>query len=859
MEIDSSEILTKPFMNKGKKPVKGNCFKCGKSGHYAKNCWVKNKPKVNNIEPSESSSSSSSSTPSTNSLELVSDEGNRENLLRFKGKVDGYPAWILLDSGASKNFVNESFASKNKMLTKKMSPMEVELADGRKSTTNRIVEINKLELGSYRTSGIKAQVMKLQRYDIILGKPWLYHANPTIDWRTNTLTFNYGTKKIVVEATKTSSETSCSSIYISRQQFSKIPDTEEIFAVCVDNIENVEERKNSEVTKLLKEFTDIFPNTLQERLPPKRTVDHAIYLVPGIEPPSRPIYKMSYMELDELKKQLVDLLKKGYIKPSVSPFGAPVLFVHKKDGTLRLCVDYRALNKITIKNRYPLPRIDELIDRLVGAKYFTKIDLYSGYHQIRIKEADISKTAFRTRYGHYEFLVLPFGLTNAPATFMTLMNDVFREFLDDFVIVYLDDILIYSKTREEHLQHLHHVLQTLRKHHLYAKFSKCEIFKQKVEYLGHYISSEGISVDLRKVNAVKEWPMPSNVSELRSFLGLTSYYRKFIKSFSIIAAPLTMLLHKDQPYKWNEAQQLAFDELKRQLTSAPILLLPDPTKPFTVTTDASDIAIGAVLSQDQGRGDQPVAYESRKLSPAEQNYPVHEKELLAIVHAIKLWRTYLEGQKFTVITDHASLEYIKTQANLSRRQARWLEVLQSNDFEVRYRPGKTNVVADALSRQPHLANITTLVTYLDDERLEKGYLQDKYFAYIFEILKNKETSDKKQQARASHYELRNNKLYLKEGQQLAIPKDKELRTRLLQEYHDIPIVGHLGIDKTYEAIRQDYFWPKMNKDVKKYVIGCDSCQRNKSSNQQPAGLLQPLATPSKRWEQITMYNKLKFF
>src|SRR3954470_6540892 len=227
----------------------------------------------------------------------------------------------------------------------------------------------------------------------------------------------------------------------------------------------------------------------------KEQLTIVLILSQDLLPPFRPIYRMSYEELNELKKQLTELTEKGFIRPSVSPFGAPVLFVHKKEGTLRLCVDYRALNKISIKNRYPLPRIEELMDRLTGAKFFSKIDLYSGYHQIRIKESDISKTAFRTCYGHYEFLVMPFGLTNAPATFMTLMNDIFRDYLDKFVIVYLDDILIYSRTEEEHLRHLQTVLHTLRKHKLYVKAKKCELFKTKVEYTGHYILAEGITVD----------------------------------------------------------------------------------------------------------------------------------------------------------------------------------------------------------------------------------------------------------------------------------------------------------------------------------------------------------------------------
>ncbi len=613
MELDQAEIPRHNFYNSNnnrrndKKIVKGNCYKCGIAGHYARDC-KKGKAKFASIEDDYQQNTNSS-----NNAELSSIEGNRERLIRLQGKIDGHSARILIDSGASRNFLDKQFVERYNIPIKNIDHVTVELADGRKMETNKMVNISKLELDTYKTTGITAQVIGLQRYDAILGKPWLFHANPNINWRNNTMTFQYGSKTIVVNANshEPSNNSSCNSVFISRQQLAKIPKTEEIFAVHVTTkLDTTCDKLVPDVRKVLDDYCDVFPDTLPDQLPPKRSVDHAIDLVSGSEPPHRSIYRMSYEELNELKWQLTDLLKKGFIRPSTSSFGAPVLFVHKKDGTLRLCIDYRALNKITIKNRYPLPRIDELMDRLIGAQYFTKIDLYSGYHQIRIKDEDIHKTAFKTRYGHYEFLVLPFGLTNAPATFMTLMNDIFREYLDQFVVVYLDDILIYSRTREEHVEHVQKVLEILQQHKLYAKISKCEFFKRQVEYLGHFISKDGISVDERKVIAIKNWPIPCSITEVRSFLGLASYYRKFVKGFSTIAAPLTLLLHKDQPYKWDNSQQVAFDELKRLLTSTPVLLLPDPTKPFIVTTDASDIAIGAVLSQDQGKGEQPVAKHS---------------------------------------------------------------------------------------------------------------------------------------------------------------------------------------------------------------------------------------------------------
>ncbi|GKD34960.1 putative nucleotidyltransferase, ribonuclease H, partial [Tanacetum coccineum] len=379
---------------------------------------------------------------------------------------------------------------------------------------------------------------------------------------------------------------------------------------------------------IVSEFQDVFSEELPG-IPPIRDVEFNIELIPGAEPISKAPYRMAPIELKELKDQLQELLERGFIRPSVSPWGAPVLFVKKKDGSMRLCIDYRELNKITIRNRYPLPRIDDLFDQLQGAKHFSKIDLRSGYHQLRVKEQDISKTAFRTRYGHYEFLVMPFGLTNAPAVFMDLMNRVFHEFLDKFVIVFIDDILVFSKSKEEHEEHLRTVLQILRQEKLYAKFSKCEFWLSKVAFLGHIVSAEGITMDPAKVEAITKWPRPTSVTEVRSFLGLAGYYRRFVEGFSRLALPLTKLMRKGEKFVWNEEREKSFEELKQRLVSSPILTLPSGSGGFQIYSDASKKGLGCVLMQ-HGK---VIAYASRQLKPYEVNYPTHDLELAAIVFA----------------------------------------------------------------------------------------------------------------------------------------------------------------------------------------------------------------------------------
>ncbi|GJU03632.1 putative reverse transcriptase domain-containing protein [Tanacetum coccineum] len=464
--------------------------------------------------------------------------------------------------------------------------------------------------------------------------------------------------------------------------------------VTMKKAEDKSKEKQLEDVPIVRDFLDAFPKDLLG-LPPTRQVEFRIDLVPGAAPVARAPYRLAPSEMKELSEQLQDLSDKGFIRPSSSPWGAPVLFVKKKDGSFRMCIDYRELNKLTVKNRYPLPRIDDLFDQLQGSSVYSKIDLRSGYHQLRVREEDILKTAFRTRYGHYEFQVMPFGLTNAPAVFMDLMNWVCRPYLDKFVIVFIDDILIYSKNKQEHEEHLKLILELLKKEELYAKFSKCDFWIPKVQFLGHVIDSKGIHVDPAKIESIKDWASPKSPTEIRQFLGLAGYYRRFIEGFSKIAKPMTKLTQKKVKFVWGDKQEAAFQLLKQKLCSAPILALPEGSEDFIAYCDASKKGLGVVLMQRE----KVIAYASRQLKIHEKNYTTHDLELGAVVFALKIWRHYLYGTKCMVFTDHKSLQHILDQNELNMRQRRWLELLSDYDCDIRYHPGKVNVVADALSRK----------------------------------------------------------------------------------------------------------------------------------------------------------------
>jgi hypothetical protein len=593
------------------------------------------------------------------------------------------------------------------------------------------------------------------------------------------------------------------------------------------------------VHKLLQRFSKTF-GPLPKHLPPERAVDHEIKLEPGAKPPFLPIYHLSPRELEEVKEQLTMLIEAGFIQPSKSPFGAPIIFVPKKNGKLRMCVDYRALNAVTVKNRYPLPRIDELLDRLQGSSVYTKLDLQSGYWQIRIKEEDIPKTAFRTRYGHYEWKVLPFGLTNAPASFQALMNQVLGPYLDQFVIVYLDDILVFSRTPEEHEHHLHLVLEALEKHQLYVGLDKCAFGLRSVDFLGHVVSSEGIKPDPAKVEAVREWPTPKSVREVRSFLGLTGYYRRFIHHYASKALPLTDLTRSDVPWQWGPAQQKSFDALRSALCSAPVLVIPDPQLPYEVYTDASQFALGAVLLQNHGNGKQPVAFLSRKLTDTERRYPTGDREMLGIFYALQQWRCYLEGAEFMVNSDHLNHTWFQTKRDLSRRQAKWSLWLESyyGNVGISYKAGKDNL-SDPLSRRPDLAALqasapTVSANFIAD--IQAGYAKDSYY-----------TGEPKAGLR---FDDSTGLWYFQD--RIAVPNIPAVRQAIIAECHDCPSAGHMGVTKTLQRVARRFWWPHLGRSVHSYVTSCSSCQLNKPTNQLPLGLLQPLPVPERKFDHITL-------
>ena len=594
----------------------------------------------------------------------------------------------------------------------------MKLADGSiVSATGQVTTACELEAktGSHIPFTSTFTATPLEGYDAILGVSWLATHDPLIGWSNRSISVRTPGQvpRLIkplecIEDQPRAARLAPITLNGLRREHRR-GNVEEIFTVIIRPQEPATAVATPPVEDpaaeaLLKEFADVFPDALPPGLPPKRGVEHTIELKPGARPPpARPLRHQSSKDNAVFEEYTRTLLESGQIRVSSSPYGAMALIVRKKDGTARVVIDYRGLNEVTIKNKYPLPLMDEMFDRVHGAMYFTKIDLRTGFHQIKIADADIEKTAFRTRFGSFEYLVLPMGLCNAPGTFMQLMNDTFRDLLDRSVLVFLDDILVFSKTKEEHVKHVREVLMRLRTQKLYAKRSKCEFFRDEVEFLGHRIGANGLSVSQDKVQAVREWPRPRNVHDIRSFLGLAGFYRRFVHNYSKIALPLTELTKETNPFVWGPKQQEAFDALKLALCSTPVLLIPDPSKPYTLNCDACNYAIGGTLQQDHGAGLQPVAYMSRKLKPAEINYDTREKEFMALVDCCSFWRHYLHNDEpFTLLSDHDSLKYHKTMPHMSPRIARWIERMAEFNYEIKYIPGPQNVVADALSRRVDL-------------------------------------------------------------------------------------------------------------------------------------------------------------
>ena len=787
-------------------------------------------------------------------------------LLEVKAKVICIDA--LLDSGATTCFMDIFFARTHSIpRVKKTKQIPVEAIDGRLLSSGVITEETtslELTVGSHREV-ITFDLISSPRHPVILGLSWLVMHNPIVDWRRHSINFSprgsdedHNTFEVGHACNNNSADVTTSHEGSCHMKVQAV--------IGVDSPNSIPSK--------YREFSDVFEKCNADRLPEHRPYDCPIDLIDGACPPFGPIYGLSEPELDALRGYIDENLAKGFIRHSKSPAGSPILFVKKKDGSLRLCVDYRGLNKVTIRNRYPLPLIPELLDRLRTGQVFSKIDLRGAYNLVRIRPGDEWKTAFRTRYGLFEYRVMPFGLTNAPAVFQHMINDIFREYLDQFMVAYLDDILIYSPDLHTHEQHVRLVLSKLREHGLYAKCEKCVFDQPSVEFLGYIISPDGISMDQRKVAAIQEWQPPTRVRDLQSFLGFANFYRRFIKGFSSIVQPLVALTRKDRPFTWTSVEHKAFVSLKSAFMTAPVLLHVDPTKPFIVETDASDFAIGAILSQPDKNGvHHPVAYYSRKFTAPEINYPIYDKELAAIISAFEEWRSYLAGaqHRVQVITDHKNLLYFASTRTLNRRQARWSIFLADYNFEIKFRPGNRHSTADALSRRPELAprpgdkaydeqsqclltpnQVQISATYLlQDETLlteiSRATIADHFAQEIKASLEDLTSRSSRDDLNKFSFRdgllLRSNLVYVPEG---------PCRVRVISECHDNLLAGHFGVAKTLELISRTYWWPQQWKLVKAFIKSCDICSRSKTARHRPYGLLQPLPVPDRPWSSISM-------
>ncbi|GJS22119.1 putative reverse transcriptase domain-containing protein [Tanacetum coccineum] len=830
--------------NSGATQNAATCYECGVQGHYKRDC-----PKLKN--GNRGNQRGNGSAPAK--VYVVGNAGTNpdSNVVTGTFLLNNRYASILFDTGADRSFVSTTFSSLIDITPTTLDHYyDVELADGKIIGINTIIRGCTLNFLDHPFN-INLMPVELGSFDVIVGMDWLAKYHAVIDCAEKIVRIPWGNETLIIHGDGSNQGNGTRLNIISCTKTHKyLLKGHHVFLahVTTKEIEDKSGEKRLEDVPIVRDFPEVFPEDLSG-LPPTRQVEFQIDLVPGVAPVARAPYRLAPSEMKELSEQLQELSDKGFIRPSSSPWGAPVLFVKKKDGSFRMCIDYRELNKLTVKNRYPLPRIDDLFDQLQGSSVYSKIDLRSGYHQLRVREQDIPKTAFRTRYGHYEFQVMPFGLTNAPAVFMDLMNRVCKPYLDKFVIVFIDDILIYSKNEKEHEEHLKAILELLKKEELYAKFSKCEFWIPRVQFLGHVIDRQGIHVDPAKIESIKDWASPKTPTEIRQFLGLAGYYRRFIEGFSKIAKPMTKLTQKKVAFEWGDKQEAAFQTLKTKLCSAPILALPQGAENFIVYCDASHKGLGAVLMQNE----KVIAYASRQLKIHEKNYTTHDLELGAVVFALKIWRHYLYGTKCTVFTDHKSLQHILDQKELNMRQRRWLELLSDYDCEIRYHPGKANVVADALSRKERIKplRVRALVMTISLD-LPKQILTAQTEAQKPENLKNEDVggmirrdiTKEKLEPRADGTLCLNGRSWL--------PCYGDLRTVIMHESHKSKYSVHPGSDKMYQDMKKLYWWPNMKADIATYVSKCLTCAKVKAEHQRPSGLLVQPKIPEWKWDNITM-------
>ncbi|WVZ91209.1 hypothetical protein U9M48_037412 [Paspalum notatum var. saurae] len=717
--------------------------------------------------------------------------------LKFRGTLSGQNILILVDSGSTHTFVSSAIAAQIPDVIAVHNPLVVQVANG-----NQMICRSELNNATWSVQGVSfcsnMKILPLTSYDLIVGMDWLETLSPMhIHWAQKWIQFYFQGQSIILQG--------------------ELPPNYELTVLELSVL--VDDPQDSVIPPCIRPLLDTYAAVFDapKGLPPSRSFDHAIPLIAGAQPFVIRPYRYPPTLKSEIENQVTQMLSDGIIRPSSSPFSSSVVMTKKKDGSWRFCIDYRFLNALTIKSKFPIPIIDEFLDELSHACWFTKLDLRSGFHQILLQAGEEHKTAFTTHLGQYEFLVMPFGVTGGPGTFQKAMNVTLSPVLRLFALVFLDDILIYSSTLEDHLSHIEAVLQLLAQDSWKVKPSKCTFAQQSIAYLGYVISAGQVSTDPAKIAAVLAWPSPSNVKELRSFLGLSGYYRKFVRHYGILSKPLTQLLRKNIVFVWTSETEATFQALKAALVSAPVLALPDFQAQFCIETDASESGIGAVLTQ-KGH---PLAFVSKALGPKTKGLSTYEKEYMAIILAVEQWRAYLQYTEFLIYTDHKSLAQLNTQRLHTTWQQKVFTKLLGFQYQVVYKKGVDNGAADALSRHPsppaQLAAISSSVPQWATA-LTTAYATDPSAQDLLVQLSVAQTP-------VGHYTLHQG--LIKYKGRLWLGSYTSIHQQIFHALHSSAIGGHSGFPVTYRRIKQLFYWPGMKSMIHKWVQSCQVCNQAK--------------------------------